>query len=493
MDPLSTFLQQNLLVLLNYYDNQAKTIRAAVSLDLFEHDYRSIASAIYDYLDRYKTPPKDHLIDLFEDVLNDEKDAKAKRKAQHLSTILHEIHSNQNKVNSKYVMDSLGKWIRHQELMRATLQVAEVIEDRKITDEKIYQVEQIFSTALKKKIELFDPGTFLGGLKGLDFLQEEERDTFRTGIDVLDHENVCPQRQNLLLFVGLPKMGKTWFLVNIGKQAVKDGHKVLHISLEMSERQISKRYHQAIFAIAQHRKENSTKTKFRIAEVDDDNRGIKKGDIRSIRLSPYDPKHSLDDSDISKYLTSRRRRLERRLNRIEIKSFPTGQMTLPMLESHLDNLESQYHFVPDLLLIDYPQLMKIDVRNHRLELGKIVQNLRGIGVERNMAVVAVSQSNRGGMGTLRSGKAVITLDQIAEDFSQSQTADIILSYNRTPEEKAFGLARIYVAAAREEEGEFTVLIAQHYESGQFCTRAHRMNKRTQKFLLDRLYVESEED
>lgn len=492
MEPLSNFLQQNLLVLLNYYDPQAKIIRAAVSLDLFEHDYRSIASAIYDYLDRYKTTPKDHLPDLFDLVLNDKKDDKAKRRAQHLSAILYEIHDNENKVNSKYVMDSLEKWIRHQELMKATLEVAEVIEDRKITDEKIQQVEKIFSSALKKRIELFDPGTFLGGPKGLDFLQEEERDTFRTGIDILDHENLCPQRQNLLLFVGLPKMGKTWFLVNLGKQAVKDGHKVLHISLEMSERQISKRYHQAIFAVAQHRKEDSLKTKIELRRKDNETRGIKKGDIRFIRQIPYKPGHSLEDPDIYKYLLSRRRRFERKLNRIEIKSFPTGQMTISMLESHLDNLESQYGFVPDLMLIDYPQLMKISVQNYRLELGKIVQNLRGIGVERNMAVVAVSQSTRAGMRN-KTGKSVITLDQIAEDFSQSHTADVVLSYNQTSEEKSLGLARIYVAAAREEEGEFTVLIAQHYESGQFCTRAVRMSKRVQEYLLDRLYSSDEKD
>jgi hypothetical protein len=81
---------------------------------------------------------------------------------------------------------------------------------------------------------------------------------------------------------------------------------------------------------------------------------------------------------------------------------------------------------------------------------------------------------------------VITLGQIAEDFSQGMTADVVLTYNCTPEERALGLARIYVAASREEEGEFTVLISQDYRTGQFCRSCVRMSKQTQTVLMEQI-------
>lgn len=476
------------MALLSYSDEHARIIRGAVDLELFEGHYKTIAGRIYDHLDKHKTAPKDHLRELFEKELLKTKDDKAKRTAGLYRELLQAIRNSYKDVNAGYVMNRLEKFIRHQQIKKATLEVAEVMQKGAVDDDTIGRAEAIFTGAMRRKLGIFDPGTFLGNTpRALRFLDDQEQDVFRLGVDELDKANLGPKRKTLLLFIGLPKHGKTWFLVNLGKEALIDGYKVCHISLEMSEERISKRYHQALFAIAQHRPEKDfSKTKIVLSAED--------GSLRRLKEARFSPKHAYDDKGIYKYLVRRRRKIEKRLDRILIKDFPTGQLTLRQLETYLDNMELYHSFVPDLLLVDYPQLMQLPLDNYRLALGKITQGIRGLAVERNLAAVVVSQSGR---KALRSGgerkMKVISAEHIAEDFSQIMTADTVLTYNQTNAERDLGLARIHVADARDEEARFTVLISQHYPTGQFALRSVRMNEEASKLLKERLGHGDDED
>ena len=192
------------------------------------------------------------------------------------------------------------------------------------------------------------------------------------------------------------------------------------------------------------------------------------------------PKLYLSDPEIRTKLGGRLDRFGLRLNRIMIKDFPTGQLTIPALESYLDGLELQQGFIPDLIMVDYPLLMKFDHKHQREMLGQIVKELRGIAVQRNLAMVIVGQSSKKGAGATQ-----VDDTHIAEDWSQIGTADVILTYSQTEQEKQLGLARIYVADAREEEDRFTVLVAQSYATGQFCRASVRMHKQYWNVLDER--------
>jgi replicative DNA helicase len=491
-DDLAVFVQQDLLTVLSFSDEYALIIRGAVSLDMFQDDNKVIATGIYKYIDQYKESPKDHLPDLFEDILLNTKDDRSRRRARTIKRLIDAIQEHQEGVNIKYTMDRLDRFIRHQEIRKATLTVLDEFKDGKLTDEGIVRAEEIFSDALRKKSTVFNPGIALGDSeKSLAFLHEEEQDIFRTGIPELDDEDLGPKRGALHLFVGLPKHGKTWWLIHLGKEAFLHGHKVLHISLEMGEDQISRRYHQSIYHIARRRtvKElQRTKLVF----------GATSGEFKRYRMESFTPRHTLDDKDIYKYLLDKHRRSRKKLDNVRVKAFPTGQLTMVELEAYLNTLELQEGFIPDLLLIDYPQLMKLGAPQfQRLELGKIVQNLRGLAVERNMAVAAVSQSSRKGINSESSqdGNSLITMEHIAEDFSQVMTVDVMLTFNQTRAEKGVNLARIYVAAARDQESDFVVQITPQYNTGQFCGHSYRMRGNSFKTLQEFLKgsSDSEED
>jgi len=163
--------------------------------------------------------------------------------------------------------------------------------------------------------------------------------------------------------------------------------------------------------------------------------------------------------------------MENRL-KIWIKRFPTGALTIQGLETYLDAMDNYHHFQPDVIIVDYADLMSISSMNLRIETGNLYKELRRIAVERNVAVATASQSNR-----LGEDAKVISLKHLAEDYSKAAIADNILAYCQTSQEQKLGLARLFIAKARDEEREQTILISQCYRIGQFCMNAIPMQNR----------------
>jgi replicative DNA helicase len=133
------------------------------------------------------------------------------------------------------------------------------------------------------------------------------------------------------------------------------------------------------------------------------------------------------------------------------------------LRAYLDGLERFHKIIPDVIILDYPDLMDIDGNQLRVDTGKIYKDLRGIAVSKNLAMVVASQGNR----TSASAK-MVTDSMVAEDYSKIATADNVLTYSQTPQEHKLGLARLFVSNGRNDEDKFVVLISQSYTTGQFC-------------------------
>ncbi len=485
-DSISQFLQEGLLTLLCYDDVRSGIIRNSVDLNLWEGDYRTIAVEVYKYLDRKrkkKRAPRDHIADLLEEILK----GKDKRRAKHFRGILRNIKESNQSIDADFTMGRLSNFVRRQKTIESIIEAGDLIQTGGTDDETLDRAEAILSAATRQKLQLFDPGVFLGDpQKSLSYLQDpEDIDIFRTGVKELDELRLGPARRNLHLLIGPFKMGKSWWLLTLGKYAALDGHKVVHITLEMGQEQVTRRYHQAFTAMARRR----SKRKFKRVnfKTDDDGR------LEGVTVKSFKPRHAMDDPDAGKFLQDKMsRRLGRQMNRIIVKEFPAAQLTIAGLEVYLDNLEYQFGFVPDLLILDYPRMMKFDTKNFRLEHGRIVESLKGISMDRNMAVATVGQSNRAGLDDRNEEQASrrrirsrrVGLVNTAEDISQIGTADTILTFSQTVEEHALGLARLYVAAARDEVDQFSILISQHYATGQFCRASVKMQSQYWDILED---------
>ena len=440
-------LQENLLTLLCYDNERAPIIRNVVNPNLYGGPYRILAARIYDYIDSFKKPPGDHLPDIMADKLDGEA-----REGELYADIIENIHATRKGINAEYVMSTLETFIKRQSLRSIAIDLAKALQ--RDTDESLEEAETLIAGATRQSLQLFDPGTRLSDKKrALQFLDISADNSFSTGIRELDRRGLGPTRKELWLFIGNAKAGKSWMLGQLARMAAMHRMKVCHVTLEMSEARVSQRYFQNFFAMAK-RKDKLTITKFQRDSL---------GRITGFDTNEITPVLSLEDPNIRKKLERRISRYSTRLlDNIIVRQFPTSELTVPQLKAYLDNLESSERFVPDLLIVDYPQLMKLDPANIRLELDQTIKQIRGIAVARNIAIAIVSQSHRSAADA-----KLVKASNVAEAYSQIAHADVTVTYSQTASERTLGLARLFVAAGRNDEDKFTIVISQSYASGQF--------------------------
>lgn len=451
-------IQEALLCLLCFSKEEGDIVRSLVPQEVWEAYYDEIAKRATAYWQSYQEPPGEHLLDIVDSICVERKKDEAVFRRLYKSMC--EIKDG---INAKYIIDEATTFIRQQRLKVGILEAVDHLQSGNLD-----QAEQVLVSSMRGVLNLFDPGVrFQDTSRLLSFLSSDVS-AFSTGIDQLDSRQLGPSRKELHLFVAPPKRGKTWWLIHLGKQALLQHLIVVHITLEMSEKKISQRYIQSLFSVSK-RKEPQQRIAFTEDEL---------GRFVGIETLEVQGRPSFQDPDIEQKLRNRLDSIGSRIKLI-IKEFPTGALTVRELEGYLDALQLSAKIIPDLLLIDYADLMHVDTQYFRQSLGKLYQDLRGIAVKRNIAVATASQSNREGASS-----KLLTGTSVAEDFSKIATADVILTYNQTTAEQELKLARLFVANGRNDEDRFEVLVAQNYGLGQFCLDSTRMISKYWSVLRD---------
>lgn len=443
-EKLSGALQENVLVLLAFSDPLCKIVRNTITANLFESSvFRDIATHAIDFIDQFGVAIKDHLPDSLEHILK----GTDKRKATSYTRVIDNLFLAKDSVNGEYVVSKIHEFVRQQNLKSAVIKAVEAIESGQIA-----QAEVELQKGLNNQSISFERGLLLSDSKmALAFFDILDHG-IHTGIAELDKRDICPRPGESFLFVAPPKKGKSWALTHFGKNAVLQRKKVLHVTLEMADYRCSQRYVQSFFSISKRLSE------IRTPVFDINNLGTLLGINQEIVKRP-----TLSDPGIRKDLEMKLLRAFRSRPPLIIKQFPTGQLTFAALQAYLDSLERFEKFIPDVVIIDYPALMSLPGNDYRLALGKISKDLRGLAVERNFALVSAAQ------GSKEASKAKLVTDaMIAEDYSQIATADNVITYSQTDQEKALGLARLFVSNGRNDEDKFVSLISQAYAMGQFC-------------------------
>ena len=450
---LLSSLQQDVLTLACFDDARAPIIRGVLDASLFGGIYRVILTRVYDYIDRFKRAPGLHLPNLLSDKLEGDNT----HEATLYSETIDQIVAAKDGINAEYIMSQLETLIKRNSLRSIAVDFAKALQ--RDTEESLEEAEQLLAKTNRTTLSVFDPGTYLSDKsRALAFLELSSA-AMPTGIPELDKRGFGPTRRELFLGIANAKAGKTWFLIHLAKMALLARMKVCHLSLEMSESRSSARYFQSLFGMAR-RPEALQANRFKLD-----------ADGNIVGFSPYEIKPSLSQED-PKLRAKLEKKIEQWVNKLLgnmlIKQFPTGQLTMGQLTAYLDNLQATENFLPDVLIVDYPDLMRLDKDNYRLSLDELFKDLRGLAVARNMAVVAVSQSHRGAAKAKQVGA-----HNVAEAYSKVAHADLIVTYSQTSKERELGLARLHVTGRNDSDG-FTVVITQQYGIGSFVLDSHLM-------------------
>jgi len=195
----------------------------------------------------------------------------------------------------------------------------------------------------------------------------------------------------------------SWMLINIGANAVKAGHTVVHYTLELNENYVGQRYDSVLTGI------NAQTLKNHV-----------------------------------------------------VKYFPTKSVGVMGLKAHLEKT-IMLGKTPSLIIVDYGDLLKINMKKDKHEaLEELYEELRGMAGEYGIPVWTASQAGRSALE-----EDVIEADKIASSYGKVMVADFLMSLSRKVEDKMSGTGRGHVIKNRFGPDGITLPSKINTNNGQF--------------------------
>lgn len=315
-----------------------------------------------------------------------------------------------------YITDLVITYARKQRMKVAIEQAYDKVEDGEFTDEKFHDILSNMKESVKFSIDtdlgvdLFDIDERY--LRIADALQDKVSTGFRQ-IDFFTGGGFA--KKELVAIQAPPGIGKTIWLVNLGFKFLTGGHNVVHYSMEMSEERLGLRYD-----------------------------GVASG----VTVNSLGRLEGLDDVKAA----YKKLRMLTKTN-LRMKEFPTGSASVYDIEAHIDELELYYDFKPDVVIVDYGDIMK-STRNTKStyeEQGWIFRELRALAIKKNIVIVTATQSRRDALKEDGGTKDIVGMDQVADSMEKNRILDLLFSVQQTREEKDEGKINLWIAKNRNGE------------------------------------------
>ena len=238
-------------------------------------------------------------------------------------------------------------------------------------------------------------------------------------------------------------IGKTFWCVQRGFVCARIRRKCLHIVLEGGRRKTEDRY-EARFSETLYGK-------------------VKSGDI---------------ESSVIRLMMREYRMLQRNLVVRGFGDLDSWAASYDDILGELSELRTANGFVPDLIIVDYGDLMAApgDSETQRQKIAfrqlKALSERQEFRGHQGYAVTSPTQAQRPSK-TADEVEHVLKPQQVADCYEKVRVADAITSINRTREEAENNIARVFLGKYRDSEDGQIVRVRTDYARGAFCdmTRA----------------------
>jgi len=345
-----------------------------------------IVQSIKEYFNEYKTSPTLDVMKVKIDTIDNDI-----LKASVIDT-LKEVVRNFDGEDVDFVKDETLKFCKNQKLKSAIVDSVELLQ-RGDYDGIKFRIDDAMKAGSDRDIG----HEYMVDID--DRFSETTRQTTPTGWDAVDDlmdGGLGPGE--LGVFVAPAGIGKSWGLVNAAASAVRAGKTVIHYTLELNGAYVGLRFDSVFTGIA----------------------------AQNLKFYQDNIKEKVDELD----------------GDLIIKYFPTKTATVNTLKAHLDRC-TMLSKKPDLVIVDYADLLRGTGKEIRHELGNIYEDLRGMAGEYELPIWTASQANRSALDD-----DVIGAEKIAESYSKIMTADFVISLSRKIEDKIAGTGRFHVIKNR---------------------------------------------
>jgi replicative DNA helicase len=377
-----------------------------IQADYFESEANSwIMEIILEHFREYKTPPtKDVLKVKVTDIDNDVLKTAV---LEQLKEVFRYMESD----DLTFVKDEILRFCKNQEIKRAIMDSVSLL--------KMGNYDEI-----KTKID----GAMKAGADtdiGLEYknnvavrYQEAARDTMTTGWDVIDDLMDGGLAPGELGVVMAPAgIGKSWLLINIGANAMKSGKNVIHYTLELNENYVGQRYDSVVT-------------------------GINAQNLKNYQEDIQDKMDQIQGDLVIKY-------------------YPTKSVGVMGIKAHIEKTIMLGN-KPDLVIVDYADLLKVNQKDKHEALEELYEDLRGMAGEYGVPVWTATQANRSALE-----EDVIEADKIASSYGKVMVSDFLMSLSRKVEDKMSGTGRGHVIKNRFGPDGITLPCKINTNNGQF--------------------------
>lgn len=343
---------------------------------------KKIFTLIKDYIVKYKNLP----------TINSLKTELAKDGKLNENTFntLSENIDNLKRVEDSYddtwLINNCEEWCKERALHNAILDSVTIIESKKATG----AIPEIIRKALQVEFETTIGIEFLDN-KGIDSRWKEyhkENLKFSTGIDPLDAiTDGGLEPKSLSIIMSGTSAGKSSAMCSMAANFIRNGYNVLYVTLEMSEEKIAQR-------------------------IDANFLDVDINDVPMLKEETY-----------KKHLHSIQNKTK---GRLVIKEYPPALLTTNKLRSLLEDLKVKIDFMPQIVIVDYLNLMNSDrVKSENLYsyIKSIAEELRGLAVDLGLAILSATQGNR---ATNDENSSDMDLTNVSESIGLAATADFLV-------------------------------------------------------------------
>ena len=174
-----------------------------------------------------------------------------------------------------------------------------------------------------------------------------------------------------------------------------------------------------------------------------------------------------------------------RLGQFTLWTAESYTVTLSAIEKKLQKYYQDKGFYPDMLIIDYPELLKNDYINsgvreeHATEM--LTHSIRDLAKKYNMISFIASQANR-----FAYSQVTIKEDGIEGAKAKINPAELSISVNHNAEERAAGFTRLYIMKARNRDENFPddgiIKLKTDKSSGRLNSESAEEKKEHQKII-----------
>jgi len=409
-------IQRGLLYLCKSSPNFFVQANSMIKPQYFEFpSHQKIYTAISSYHDKYNGVPTD------DQLLEGVKVLKAHNEL--LSDYVDElsqINDIEEKAieNEEYYLDKVEHFAKEQSIKEAIIDSVDLLKRGKFE-----QIETKIREALSINRNVDLGIDYFGDIEGRwEKLESERKDSqYRTPFAILNEAlDGGLAKKELAMVVAPPGVGKSLFLANQAVRSVLDGHNVVYISLEMAEARVAQRFDSIFTRIKQH------ELPHRIPQIKD-----RLGEITG-KVSNH--------------------------GKLRIKEFPTKRLTSAGIRAYLNQLKNYEGFVPDVIVLDYLELMSTDAQMPEYQSQeRLAQEIRGLATEYSCLVWTATQTNREGKRV-----NIITDSELADSYGKIRVCDLVFSINQSSEEFDEGTARLYVMKSRNGKARFIIPVAMDY-------------------------------